>query len=1571
MAGKSLNWLLVIVIYGYNAIGAFTCDMVCQAGWPVMPRGSEDNPGLTMVAPDKHFTCKGQVTTWRYFCKASNPLRAIVFRPVEGSNTQFLIVGINDIPAGAIGTDVTYTVPEFERITVEAGDVIGWAFGSAVLAWNLGESVVRIVGGNFHAGLATDEIITIDGSQSNREYSIEADVGVLEGFCIEYVFPLPRTFIIDGNVYPPHVFLTSQSTDMIIATIYIPGLNFEEQHTINSGESKDVVLSRLVLLTTSGIFDKTVIIRASGLITVISIDNPWGGGDAFQVLPTTQLGTEYYVLTLQQYFGGYPSFFSFAALSEKTSVNFTTKAGEYHEIVLNAYQSYRFDGALYEDVTGTYIHSDKPVSVVAGTYTRGPGPPFHCCDDGVLEHISPVRSWGYKFVLAPFSAVTCGYAYRIISYENATIILSHLEEPIQLEAGGIYHGDITSSVMIMISSTKPIVVAQYIKSFTTCGIIAEPAMVMVPAVESFFTNVTFPVFEFTIGGARYYFINVVISCEYVDGLILDDMEPMSEWDHLRSDDNNTCVVSGPVAIGTHSVGHADPSAKFAVSIYMVCQCLSSYAFQAIAAPFTASINFEVSAMSVYESSGTASVAITNKGPGTGTVYFRVIPETAVEYEDYNERSGSELIIPCGKNLVDIELIDDNISEPDKYFVVEITGVQVGSGCTKTTVTILDDDPFVVFNQDTVSTVESSANVSLLLNNTGSGNATVLLRMVSDSAIAGADFIIDDEPVFLPPHSDRQIFIAIVDDIEFEMTEHFNVTIYGRDVGIGITTTVISILDDDPAIDFYDESISIREASGTATIKFINIGNGGGIVSFKTLPMTSATATDDFEVVLPTFIPVSGTSSVLFYVTIIDDLVAEPDEQFGVEITGTSVIGGYQVINITIMDDDPSINFVTEISVVRESVGVALLFLSNTGSGNGTVAVEATDDSANSVIDYDINSLANVSLGPHSNGHAPVHIVDDAYGEYDEKFYVEISGPDVGNGTKRITVIILDDDRSLEEECIVSLDKAYDFESDLNLAAEDQIAQLENIAKELVENILNRVTDGDDRVKVAWCTTEVMIALAYHIPTGDELRISLTDRVPVFAAVAKSLVSDMFGDNITIIINSDNQDGPSVKILGQQLEEFGTGNTSVLIVTYLGRGNGTLESAQLFIDHVRQSSEERNQTILVGSGILSIQFLNNGTRHSISPYFDLPYAKSTSNKCKGRTETDETPTCGFWNSNIDAYSTKGLATGLTKIKDGDNVLSCYSNHTTSFAILLQVSECTVVPQKHQKIQDILTKMFSSISVIALIITIVVFLSYESLRRAERNQLHVNLAASLLAAHGLFLAGIDRTENKIVCKVIAMLLHYLFLAVFGSMLVEGINLYYKIVKVYGAEKNRLPIYMGIAWGLPAPIVIVTAGIKFEKYTSGNSCWLNTDDGIIWAFVAPVIVVIICNTCILFMIGYILYKSANAVSDDVNKMAGTRTCIKGALILTPLLGTTWLFGLLAIDKAAIAFQYLFILCNSLQGLFIFLIYCVMNKEVQNVVRKSLENSRFFEGRRSNQVIPLEPTSSTKTTSVVAPTD
>ena len=59
----------------------------------------------------------------------------------------------------------------------------------------------------------------------------------------------------------------------------------------------------------------------------------------------------------------------------------------------------------------------------------------------------------------------------------------------------------------------------------------------------------------------------------------------------------------------------------------------------------------------------------------------------------------------------------------------------------------------------------------------------------------------------------------------------------------------------------------------------------------------------------------------------------------------------------------------------------------------------------------------------------------------------------------------------------------------------------------------------------------------------------------------------------------------------------------------------------------------------------------------------------------------------------------------------------------------------------------------------------------------------------------------------------------MSVFCWMLVEGINLYIKIVLVFNTEKSKLLYYVLIGWGVPVVIVAICGGLGWEQYATGE--------------------------------------------------------------------------------------------------------------------------------------------------------
>jgi len=67
------------------------------------------------------------------------------------------------------------------------------------------------------------------------------------------------------------------------------------------------------------------------------------------------------------------------------------------------------------------------------------------------------------------------------------------------------------------------------------------------------------------------------------------------------------------------------------------------------------------------------------------------------------------------------------------------------------------------------------------------------------------------------------------------------------------------------------------------------------------------------------------------------------------------------------------------------------------------------------------------------------------------------------------------------------------------------------------------------------------------------------------------------------------------------------------------------------------------------------------------------------------------------------------------------------------------------------------------------------------------------------------------------------------------------------------------------------------------------------------------------------------------DKTQIEKVKAGVKASAVLLPLLGITWLFGLLSFNSETIAFKYIFAIFNSLQGLVIFIFHCALNKQVR----------------------------------------
>ncbi|CAL8309781.1 unnamed protein product [Lota lota] len=349
----------------------------------------------------------------------------------------------------------------------------------------------------------------------------------------------------------------------------------------------------------------------------------------------------------------------------------------------------------------------------------------------------------------------------------------------------------------------------------------------------------------------------------------------------------------------------------------------------------------------------------------------------------------------------------------------------------------------------------------------------------------------------------------------------------------------------------------------------------------------------------------------------------------------------------------------------------------------------------------------------------------------------------------------------------------------------------------------------------------------------------------------------------------------------------------------------------------------------------------------------------------------TPVCVFWNYTLlwehaPLWSSKGCRVTY----EGSDVTSCFCSHTTNFAILMNYLE----PKWSTEEEAILTKLTfigSGASLCALVVTLMLFTVLD-IPRSDRTSIHKNLFVALICAQVVLLCSGSAIHHKVACTLVAALLHLCFMAAFSWMLVEGLLLWSKVVAVNLSEDRHMKYYYLIGWGLPVLIVTITLASSRGRYSADGHCWLSVQNGVIWGFAGPVIFIILVNIMVLTRVVVITISTAKRRS--IMLVMGTstveqtyeqiRAAVKAVLVLLPILGLTWLCGVLV--PFSITMAYIFVLLNSLQGLFIFLIYGVYNTEVRSTVnrirerRKALNFSNGASFRPSSSGTSSRPASS-----------
>ncbi|KAK6191790.1 hypothetical protein SNE40_003383 [Patella caerulea] len=253
---------------------------------------------------------------------------------------------------------------------------------------------------------------------------------------------------------------------------------------------------------------------------------------------------------------------------------------------------------------------------------------------------------------------------------------------------------------------------------------------------------------------------------------------------------------------------------------------------------------------------------------------------------------------------------------------------------------------------------------------------------------------------------------------------------------------------------------------------------------------------------------------------------------------------------------------------------------------------------------------------------------------------------------------------------------------------------------------------------------------------------------------------------------------------------------------------------------------------------------------------------------------------------------------------------------------------------------------TISMIALGVT---FITYTRLSEMRTQPVKNNMALTinLFLAQLTLVTGVDKVNNPIACIIMGITIHYFWLSMVFWMNVCSYHMFkvfvlHKLVRVVVSNGfKQMLIYLVYANGTP---ILITVAVIVSNYVlsggtsygyGGNTCYLSTAELILYSFVLPLSLVILTN---------IIFFALTVITIHRVKQSGKQTGDRNNIIiytkLSVVTGCFWLFAILSNVVTSPALDYLSIILNSSQGIFLCWSF-LLNKTMFNKCRRQATES------------------------------
>ncbi|XP_067943975.1 uncharacterized protein [Watersipora subatra] len=276
------------------------------------------------------------------------------------------------------------------------------------------------------------------------------------------------------------------------------------------------------------------------------------------------------------------------------------------------------------------------------------------------------------------------------------------------------------------------------------------------------------------------------------------------------------------------------------------------------------------------------------------------------------------------------------------------------------------------------------------------------------------------------------------------------------------------------------------------------------------------------------------------------------------------------------------------------------------------------------------------------------------------------------------------------------------------------------------------------------------------------------------------------------------------------------------------------------------------------------------------------------------------------------------------------------------------------------EEIITTILLSMSIIGILLYFVAYLTFRRLRNIPGKVVAGNMLCLFLAYVLFLLRNLAEVRETSACSVIAIAIHYFFLASFIFNIIYAAFIVHSLDSMEYESNTTIwtALWMWVV-GLLAPFLVIvpaivldyTPGHPLRPHYGGETCFISNGIGLTLYFIAPIGVslMIAISLYIAIVVKLVrLAKETNMVRTDHSEK------ISIAIKLLVVLGFNWIFALVAaIDSGRIT-TFIFIVACALQGFFGFVVFLCNNTTLVDVKKCLNRKAGFnFEMSSSNRFV------------------